>query len=354
MVHGAPPGAARATTDHRTDTWPPPPSPPAASGAWSSASPRCPASPAPRSATPAAPPRTPPTRRSARTRPATPRRYVSSTTPTQISYQELLAHFFSTHDPTQWNRQGPDVGDQYRSAVFFHDGDQEKAALEAIAQLTESQVFTRPVVTQVVPAASGGAPRSITRSTSRSTRASAAGSERSERDRSGRNRRPAVRAAHAGPARLGRRSRCPCQPQTTAVSDGHACHEGRVPWRRVPLTPERGPGSGSRRNAPGMTPVDPQPPAPAPPVSRPPLFVDIQCTPRQVAQETWAVYHCDSANRGRRRLPESGRCRSRREAGLRRRSGSCGGEGALSCAARGGDARPFEVARASGQPRLRA
>ncbi len=73
--------------------------------------------------------------------------------PDAISYQELLAHFFSSHDPTQWNRQGPDVGDQYRSAIFFHDRDQEKAALAAIAQLTESRVFTRPVVTQVVPAA---------------------------------------------------------------------------------------------------------------------------------------------------------------------------------------------------------
>lgn len=72
--------------------------------------------------------------------------------PEVITYQELLAHFFSMHDPTQWMRQGPDVGDQYRSAVFFHDREQEKAALAAIEQLTESRVFTRPVVTQVVPA----------------------------------------------------------------------------------------------------------------------------------------------------------------------------------------------------------
>ena len=73
--------------------------------------------------------------------------------PDVITYQELLAHFFSMHDPTQWMRQGPDVGDQYRSAVFFHDREQEKAALAAIEQLTESQVFKRTVVTQVVPAA---------------------------------------------------------------------------------------------------------------------------------------------------------------------------------------------------------
>ncbi len=73
--------------------------------------------------------------------------------PGTTTYQELLAHFFSMHDPTQWMRQGPDVGDQYRSAVFFHDREQEKAALAAIEQLTESRVFTRPVVTQVVPAA---------------------------------------------------------------------------------------------------------------------------------------------------------------------------------------------------------
>lgn len=73
--------------------------------------------------------------------------------PETITYQELLAHFFSMHDPTQWMRQGPDVGDQYRSVVFFHDREQEKAALTAIEQLTESRVFRRSVVTQVVPAA---------------------------------------------------------------------------------------------------------------------------------------------------------------------------------------------------------
>ncbi len=56
------------------------------------------------------------------------------------------------HDPTQWNRQGPDVGDQYRSAVFFHSPEQEKSAQAAVEQLTESGLFKRPIVTQVVPA----------------------------------------------------------------------------------------------------------------------------------------------------------------------------------------------------------
>jgi peptide-methionine (S)-S-oxide reductase len=72
--------------------------------------------------------------------------------PERITYEELLAAFFGMHDPTQWNRQGPDFGSQYRTAVFFHDEEQEKAAHAAIDQLTESGVFERKIVTQVVPA----------------------------------------------------------------------------------------------------------------------------------------------------------------------------------------------------------
>ena len=72
--------------------------------------------------------------------------------PDKIGYEELLAAFFGMHDPTQWNRQGPDVGDQYRSAVFFHTPEQEKSARAAVEQLTESGVFKRPIVTQVLAA----------------------------------------------------------------------------------------------------------------------------------------------------------------------------------------------------------
>ena len=72
--------------------------------------------------------------------------------PDKTSYEELLAAFFGMHDPTQWNRQGPDVGDQYRSAVFFHTPEQEKSARAAVEQLTGSGVFKRPIVTQIVAA----------------------------------------------------------------------------------------------------------------------------------------------------------------------------------------------------------
>jgi len=69
-----------------------------------------------------------------------------------ISYEQLLAAFFGMHDPTQWMRQGPDYGSQYRSAVFFHDDAQEQAARAAIEQLTDSGVFKKKIVTQVEPA----------------------------------------------------------------------------------------------------------------------------------------------------------------------------------------------------------
>lgn len=72
--------------------------------------------------------------------------------PKQVSYRELLAAFFQTHDPTQWNRQGPDYGSQYRSAIFFHDAEQEVAAREAKEALDKAGIFKRPIVTQIVPA----------------------------------------------------------------------------------------------------------------------------------------------------------------------------------------------------------
>ena len=72
--------------------------------------------------------------------------------PAQVSYRELLAVFFQSHDPTQLNRQGPDYGKQYRSAIFYEDAEQEAAAIESKAALDKAGVFKRPIVTQIVPA----------------------------------------------------------------------------------------------------------------------------------------------------------------------------------------------------------
>jgi len=72
--------------------------------------------------------------------------------PAQIGYRELLAAFFQTHDPTTPNRQGPDIGTQYRSAIFFHDAEQQSAALESKATLEKSGAFNRPIVTEIAPA----------------------------------------------------------------------------------------------------------------------------------------------------------------------------------------------------------
>jgi peptide-methionine (S)-S-oxide reductase len=73
--------------------------------------------------------------------------------PARVSYDRLLDVFFEIHDPTTLNRQGPDVGSQYRSAVFYHDDDQRRAAEAAKAHLDASGRFRRPIVTQIVPAA---------------------------------------------------------------------------------------------------------------------------------------------------------------------------------------------------------
>ncbi len=71
---------------------------------------------------------------------------------TQVSYDQLLQVFFLVaHDPTQLNRQGPDEGTQYRSAVFYATPEQHRAAAAAIASLSRQRVYADPIVTQVVP-----------------------------------------------------------------------------------------------------------------------------------------------------------------------------------------------------------
>jgi peptide-methionine (S)-S-oxide reductase len=73
--------------------------------------------------------------------------------PARVSYADLLRVFWENHDPTTPNRQGPDVGTQYRSVVFFHDAPQEEEAKRSKETLEKSGRFARPIVTQIVPAA---------------------------------------------------------------------------------------------------------------------------------------------------------------------------------------------------------
>jgi len=72
--------------------------------------------------------------------------------PAQVSFEELLRVFWSAHDPTTLNRQGPDVGTQYRSAIFFHDAEQESLAKASKATLERSGRHRRPIVTEITPA----------------------------------------------------------------------------------------------------------------------------------------------------------------------------------------------------------
>jgi peptide-methionine (S)-S-oxide reductase len=72
--------------------------------------------------------------------------------PSKISYSKLLEIFWVIHDPTTLNRQGPDIGSQYRSVVFFHNPEQERLARQSIEQLNDSGRFKRPIVTEIAPA----------------------------------------------------------------------------------------------------------------------------------------------------------------------------------------------------------
>jgi peptide-methionine (S)-S-oxide reductase len=71
--------------------------------------------------------------------------------PSVISYKELLEIFFATHDPTTMNRQGPDFGPQYRSAIFYHNETQKLVAEKTIDQLNREGIWNAPIMTQVLP-----------------------------------------------------------------------------------------------------------------------------------------------------------------------------------------------------------
>lgn len=72
--------------------------------------------------------------------------------PAKVSYDDLLNVFWENHDPTTLNRQGPDVGKQYRSAIFFHTPEQEAAALASKEKLQKSGRYKNPIVTEITPA----------------------------------------------------------------------------------------------------------------------------------------------------------------------------------------------------------
>ena len=72
--------------------------------------------------------------------------------PAVLAYEELLGVFFSIHDPTTLNRQGNDVGTQYRSAIFFHGSEQERIARSFVERITKEKLFSKPIVTEIAPA----------------------------------------------------------------------------------------------------------------------------------------------------------------------------------------------------------
>ena len=72
--------------------------------------------------------------------------------PAKVSYEQLLNTFWESHDPTTLNRQGPDIGTQYRSAIFFHSPEQERVARASKEKMQASGKFRRPIVTEITPA----------------------------------------------------------------------------------------------------------------------------------------------------------------------------------------------------------
>lgn len=72
--------------------------------------------------------------------------------PSEASYDDLLQVFWANHDPTQKDRQGPDIGTQYRSVIFYHTPEQKAEAEQSVAKLKQSRKYDRPIVTEIIPA----------------------------------------------------------------------------------------------------------------------------------------------------------------------------------------------------------
>lgn len=72
--------------------------------------------------------------------------------PSRATYAKLLDLFFEHHDPTQLNRQGPDIGESYRSVIFYHNDEQKKLAKDKITELSKAKKYKNPIVTQLAPA----------------------------------------------------------------------------------------------------------------------------------------------------------------------------------------------------------
>ena len=71
--------------------------------------------------------------------------------PSEVSFREILQVFFTVHDPTTMNRQGNDVGTQYRSAIFYHSDEQKRVAEEVIREIADAGIYDDPIVTEIVP-----------------------------------------------------------------------------------------------------------------------------------------------------------------------------------------------------------